>query len=335
MKNSQIISVIIPVYNGRDHLACCLTALTQQSVPLDEIIVVDDGSKDQYDSIVRGYPIILLRQPHRGPAAARNLGARSARGDIILFTDVDCEPTPNWVAEMIQPFSDSLVMGVKGSYKTRQTESVARLMQIEFEERYDRLESREQIDFVDTYSAAFRSGALHQIGDFDEALPYANNEDVDLSFRMARAGYKLVFNRHAVVFHQHINNWMRYIRLKFTRGYWRTIIYRLHPAKAVSDSYTPQTLKLQIVSLYLGFLFLILAVFLPLRPWIYVLPFLVMLIAAGPFLIRVYKKDRRLILWAVYAVIVRALAFGDGIIAGLVGGLMFKPNIDRGKAVKI
>jgi GT2 family glycosyltransferase len=324
---NPVVSVIIPEYNGMAHIKCCLEALSSQSRQPDEIILVDDGSTDGCISVVKDFPVILLCQKHQGAAAARNRGAQSARGDILLFTDIDCEPDSDWVDQMVRPFSDPLIIGVKGSYRTKQTAVVARLIQLEFEERYDRLEGREQIDFVDSNAAGFRATAFRRMGGFDESL--SNNEDVDLAYRLAQAGDKLVFNRKAIVFHSHPDTWVRYMRLKFGRGYWRTVIYHLHPAKAVKDSYTPQLLKLQIVSLYLGFLFLIIPIRFSVPFWVSLAFFSLTLLSAAPFIKRVFRNDPRLILHALVAILLRSMAFGAGIIAGLFGGFVFKPQIDR------
>ncbi len=247
------VSVVVPAYNAEGMLPGCLESLANQTIVRSayEIIVVDDGSTDRTaDAAAEAGADRVLRCEHRGPAAARNAGIAQARGQIVLFTDADCEPVPDWLARMLRPLQVAEVSGVKGSYKTRQREVVARLAQCEFEERYDRLERLAVIDFVDSYAAAFRIAALREIGGFDPAFPRANNEDVDLSYRLAEHSHKLVFNRSAVVYHRHVASWCAYARLKARRGYWRMLVYRLHPQKAIHDSYTPQLLKAQVLLTY-------------------------------------------------------------------------------------
>jgi cellulose synthase/poly-beta-1,6-N-acetylglucosamine synthase-like glycosyltransferase len=291
--------------------------------------VVDDGSQDQTAQVARANGVQLLEQLHQGPAAARNLGLDQACGDIVLFTDADCEPEPTWVAEMTRPFTDPRVVGVKGSYRTHQQERVARLAQCEFEERYDLLERLATIDFIDTYAAAFRLAVLRERGGFDPAFP--NNEDVEFSYRLARAGCRLMFNRQAVVYHQHPSTWHAYLRLKIKRGYWRMMAYRLHPGKAVRDSYTPQMLKVQIALLYSVVGLAGLAFVFPPLVWGAGAALIGLLLTAIPFVRRAMQQDKALMVAALVFIVVRALAFAIGVAGGTVGMFFFRPALARKK----
>jgi len=151
-------SVIIPTYNGADKIGRCLASLRGQDYPASfEVIVVNDGSTDRTLEVLKQFPEVrVLTQANAGPAAARNRGAKEASGDLIVFTDDDCEPLPNWLTEMLKPFVTPEVVGAKGAYRTRQPEILARFVQIEYEDRYMLMGLQPTIDFIDTYSAAFR-----------------------------------------------------------------------------------------------------------------------------------------------------------------------------------
>ncbi|MFC1461215.1 exopolysaccharide biosynthesis polyprenyl glycosylphosphotransferase [Verrucomicrobiota bacterium] len=244
-------SVIIPVYNGADTIVKCLNALQNQTLSEKqfEVIVVDDGSTDNTYGQVCKFPVNLISMAHSGPASARNKGAALARGEILVFTDADCVPEPEWLKKMLAAFDDPEVVAVKGAYITHQRELPARFARVEFETRYARLQKVTSIDFVDTYSGAFRRQAFHEVGGFDPSFPAANNEDVDLSYRIAELEQRMVFVPDARVSHTHPDTWWGYTRSKFWRGYWRMAVYRRFAGKALSDSYTPQSLKMQILAL--------------------------------------------------------------------------------------
>jgi glycosyltransferase involved in cell wall biosynthesis len=319
-------SVVVPAYNSERTLAFCLEALANQTLPRErfEVIVVDDGSTDSTSKIARKVDVRYMFQKNRGPASARNIGADAAVGNIILFTDSDCIPCSDWLEEMVRPFADTHVVAVKGKYKTRQTELVARFAQMEFEDRYDMLKKSASIDMIDTYSAAFRKDVFKRMGGFDSRFPKANNEDTELSYRLATAGYKMVFNPDAVVFHVHPSTLARYLKLKFWRGYWRIIVYRRYPNKAFKDSYTPNVLKIQT---------LIMAMSLPLCPLslfnsdslsLVLLIWSIVLITTFTFAIKTYKKDKLVGILSPIIILLRSLAFAFGSILGLIKCLISK-----------
>jgi glycosyltransferase involved in cell wall biosynthesis len=241
------VSVVIPAFNAGTTLSGTLTALGRQTLPAGtvEVIVVDDGSTDDTSDKAAGYPVTLLRQPNQGPAVARNTGAAVARGDILVFTDADCEPAPDFLAAILVPFADTTVTGVQGVYRTRQRGLVPRFAQVEFEERYDFARRFPALDLVATYAAAFRREAFLREGGFDASFPVASNEDTEFSYRLCRGGHKLVFVPAAVVFHRHPETLDKYLRIKFWRAYWRLAACREHPGKVFRDGYTPGLVRLQ------------------------------------------------------------------------------------------
>ena len=246
---APLLSVIVPVYNGAATLGACLDALLAQTEGRNdvEIIVVDDGSTDGSARIAEQRGVSVLRQERAGAGAARNRGAQQARGNILLFTDADCEPLPAWIEQMVAPFSDPEIVGVKGAYRTRQRSPVARFAQAEYEEKYDRLARRAAIDFVDTYAAAYRRTLFERQGGFDPA--FLLDEDQELSFRLAEAGHRMVFAPTAAVYHRHPTTVGRYAWRKVKLGRWKVRVLARHPKRAVHDSYTPGTQKLQLLLL--------------------------------------------------------------------------------------
>src|SRR5205085_898532 len=96
-------SVVVPTYERHAQLAACIGALARLDYPRErfEVLIVDDGSARRPREVVEPFrdalDVKLLAQENKGPAAARNLGARHARGEFLAFTDDDCEPEREWL----------------------------------------------------------------------------------------------------------------------------------------------------------------------------------------------------------------------------------------------
>jgi lipopolysaccharide/colanic/teichoic acid biosynthesis glycosyltransferase/GT2 family glycosyltransferase len=317
-KSSHYISVIVPACNAEQTMARCLETLACQTIPRAayEVIVVDDGSTDRTAEIACRYGARLIRQPNTGPAAARNQGAQVARGEILLFTDADCAPAPDWIERMTEPFRDLEIAGSKGVYRTWQKELVARFVQLEYEDKYARMSHQDRIDFVDTYSAAYRREIFLANGGFDPLFPTASVEDQEFSFRLARKGYRLVFAPQAAVDHLHDTTLRQYWQRKFGIGYWKALLLRWHPDRAVRDSHTPQILKAQIGLMALLGLSLLMVPFWALARWFALSITVAFAITAAPFLCRVICRDPVVAVAAPFLLVVRALALGTGLVTG-------------------
>jgi glycosyltransferase involved in cell wall biosynthesis len=322
-----MISVIIPVYNGAQTLPACLQALRNQTCPPDEVIVIDDGSTDGTSAVAARFRVKVLLQANAGPAAARNYGVQIAQGDPLLFTDADCIPAPDWVENMVTAFADPNTVGVKGEYRTNQPELVARFVQQEYQERYDRMAGQDQIDFVDTYSAGYRRSIFLAAGGFDVTFPTASVEDQEFSFRLAQQGYRLKYAPGVIVYHRHDQRLWEYARRKYWIGYWKALVMRRYPAKLARDSHTPQMLKIQMGLAALSGLLLLGGA--SLQSGITVmaggLACLLLWATALPFYIKLWRRDRAVLLIAPLLLWVRAWALGLGFLLGTLRFLYWQP----------
>jgi GT2 family glycosyltransferase len=314
------ISIIIPTFNGASRIGDCLNALLQQIAGRDvEILVVNDGSTDNTAEVVGGYSgVRLISQRNSGPAAARNRGAMEARGTLLLFTDDDCVPMPDWLDAMIKPFDDAEVVGAKGIYRTQQKRLVARFVQIEYEDRYRLMANLDCIDFIDTYSAAFRRDRFLEMAGYDTSFPVACSEDVELSYRMSARGWKMKFAPAAIVYHTHPDTLAQYLRKKYKFAFWRVLAVRKNPSKAVKDSHTPQLMKLQL--LFAPALFAAVAFDLAVRPSVpaSLLVLATFLLSTLPFVLRAAAKDSVVGLFSPALLAARSCAQVLGVTAGLI-----------------
>ncbi len=335
-ERSVSVSVVIPAYNAATTIGECLAALNKQSLPRSEyeVIVVDDGSTDATADIATCCGARVVRQANSGPASARNKGIMEAGGAVILFTDSDCVPTPDWIVEMIAPFADPQIAGVKGVYRTRQENLTARFTQIEYEDRYDHTARCKYVDFIDTYAAAYRRDILVTGSGFDTNFPFASVEDQELSFRLASAGHKMVFNPRAVVYHYHPENWRRYAQRKYRIGYWKTLVLRLHPSKAWQDSHTPWSLKLQMLLAAFSAPLLFLSTWARPAVWLLGITLGAFVVSGLPFTAKAWRRDRAVAFLCLPALYLRAWALGWGLVAGYATALLHGGRLPGGLRAK-
>jgi glycosyltransferase involved in cell wall biosynthesis len=100
------VTAVVPVYNEERCIKDCILSLKNQTIPV-EIIIVDDGSTDHSIATCEALGVKVLRQSHKGPGAARNLGARNANGNILVLSDADMTFASDYVERLIEPIVDS------------------------------------------------------------------------------------------------------------------------------------------------------------------------------------------------------------------------------------
>lgn len=280
-----------------------------------EILILDRSGALVEEDVADLSQVCLLRCTGLRPAQARNLGLRRARGALLCFTDSDCRPAEGWLRALITPFEDVQVVGVKGSYAYAGGNLVPRFIQLEHESRYRRLQELAAIDFVDMYSAAYRRSVLQANNGFDER--FARLEEQELAYRLAGRGYRMVFRRDATVYRHHPSTLANYARNKALTGYWKSQVIRVFPDRGLSDSYTPQTLKLQIGSLFAAGLILPLSVFHPVFLFAFLAGLVLFIASTVPFLAMISVEDRPVLAVALPMLVTRALSLGAGYTWGL------------------
>ncbi|MCK4668012.1 glycosyltransferase [Candidatus Dependentiae bacterium] len=318
-------SIIIPVYNGSRFIESVLLSFENQTVEqaLFEIIFIDDGSTDDSVEKLNKYKddlnITIVSQENQGPAAARNVGILKAKGEIILFTDIDCIPNPNWIEEMIKPFSDPKIFGVKGTYSTSQKSIVAQFAQVEYEFKYKYMKRQKYIDFIDTYSAAYRASIFKAEVLFDKDFRFASGEDIALSYYLSDRGYKMVFNPKAVVEHFHPDSVLKYLKRKYKTAFWRILLYKKFPDRIIRDTHTPQFLKLQIILLLIFIITVVISIFYSNTYYVAGVIGILYVLSMLPFCIFSSVKRFYLIIAFPFLILGRTIVFVAGLISGYIG----------------
>lgn len=254
------VSIVVPAYNASATLARCLAACAAQTYPAHEIFVVDDGSADDTAATARAVPgTIVITQANVGPATARNTGARAATGDLVVFTDADCVPHPDWIEALVNALPADAA-GIGGTYALANPESwLAGCIQAEIAARHARFMDgvppaavAVPVDFLGSFNVAFRRDIFLEAGGFDPRFRAASAEDNDLSYRLTAAGQSLYFTPAAMVAHYHPERIWPYLRTQARHGFWRVFLYTLHPGRSGGDRYASRGDLLRPPALVLG-----------------------------------------------------------------------------------
>lgn len=223
-------TVIVPTRNRPASLARCLDALDrQEGIPDLDVVVVDDGSIDAAgpaEAVGRSPRARLVRldQP-RGPAAARNRGARETGAGVLLFTDDDCEPAPRWAAELTAaveagaPVVAGLTTnGSPGDRLASASETILAYVQ-------DRARTDTSTAFAATNNLGCAAHVLAQLP-FDEAYRYG--EDRDWCARVRAEGYAVRVVPTARVAHRQNLGLSSFLRQQFGYGRGAYLFRRRH-----------------------------------------------------------------------------------------------------------
>ncbi len=219
-------SVVVPTYNRPVQLGRCLDALAHQRLDTSayEVLVVNDGGimREAAPASTLGQPLALrwLEVPHGGPAAARNVGARVAEGMILVFTDDDCQPAPDWLEQLAGGFDrwpDAALGGRTINALNRNVySSASQLMQDVVYAHFNR-DPTAAVTFASN-NLAVPVGRFWEIGGFDARFQIAAQEDRDFCERWRERGWPLRYVPAAVVEHAHPLTLGSFLRMHFTYG---------------------------------------------------------------------------------------------------------------------
>jgi GT2 family glycosyltransferase len=227
---SSNISIVIPVYNGGEAFQRCLRSLDNFVSKSIEIIVVVDGGTDNSREVAEKFGAKVLAFPKAGgPARARNLGARVAKGDIILFIDADVTVGADTVSQVAKifdtfPNTDALI----GSYDD--TPGAVNFLS-QYKNLFHHFTHQTGAEDASTFwgaCGAIRRNVFLEIGGFDEAYRYPSVEDIDLGYRLKKSGYQIKLCPTVQV--KHLKQWGVVSLLKAEIFYralpWTELIWR-------------------------------------------------------------------------------------------------------------
>ena len=320
---APLISIIIPNHNGGATLGNCLHAAFASRYANFEVLVVDDCSADNSLDIIRDFPRCKLHrlQCHAGAAVARNTGARHSAGEILFFTDADCLLEPDALeraAAAIALHGPEAVIG--GTYTLRPHDpGFFSLFQSAFI-HYSETKHLKNPDYIASHALVISAVNFRKSGGFPEKfMPII--EDVELSHRLRKNGYRLVMEPAILVRHIFNFTFVSSLRNAFRKScYWTR--YSLQNRDLLADSGTAsRELKTNVVAWFVVFSLFVIGHIFQEVAWLMPVPIL----CAGNIILN----------RALLATFLRAAGPGFMLAAALYYLLVYPPAVGAGAAVGI
>ena len=221
--NRPLASVVVCCYNRGDRVSSCLESLVESTYPELELVLVDDGSTDDTAGVLERFraahtdtPVtIVSTEANLGVSAARNAGVDAACGELVFFTDSDCEVEPDWLERLVKAFGSGEVDAVAGRVLNPTAKNLAEMACF----GRSGVRGRRLVGG----NMGFRREVLLRYR-FDEALRYGCDED-ELAWRMSVQGCRFQYVPEACVLHRHPVDLRGYLDLAVRQGrgaaaYW-------------------------------------------------------------------------------------------------------------------
>lgn len=196
------VSVIVCSYNGGATLDDCLKSLRELNYPNYEVVLVDDGSKDHTPEIAARHPwIVSVRQENKGLSVARNVGAATATGEILAYTDSDCMADPDWLYYLVGTLLSGDYAGVGGpNISPPAVDWVQACVAAAPGGPSHVLLTDVVAEHIPGCNMAFHRWAFDRVGGFDGEYRKAG-DDVDFCWRLQQDGGVIAFSPSAIVWH--------------------------------------------------------------------------------------------------------------------------------------
>lgn len=217
MDRDLTISIVIPVHNGGESFNRCLSSLKEHAVRALEVVIVVDGGTDDSWRLAESFGAKVHTFPTAGgPARARNQGARIAQGDILFFVDADVTIAADTVSQVVRTFHQNPdLAALIGSYDDSPGAPNFLSQYKNLFHHYTHQTGCEQASTFWGACGAIRRDIFWAIGGFDEAYRYPSIEDIELGYRLKRAGYRIQLCKTIQV--KHLKHWkpMSLLRAEF------------------------------------------------------------------------------------------------------------------------
>ncbi len=225
MASAPRISVIMPTYNRAAAVRLCLTALAEQTVPPEafEVVVVDDGSRDDTEAAAASRPELNVKyvwQQNAGANAARNRGVEHAAAPLLLFINDDTIAAPGLLGAHLDTHAAARDphVAVLGRMTIHPDYADSPFSPLHHDASFAPLAGQEAVHWTSffTCNVSVKSAFLAQVGGFDPALRW--HEDIELGERMHQHGLQLLYRPEALGYHWHLLDEGQLLRIAEREG---------------------------------------------------------------------------------------------------------------------
>ncbi len=231
LPQSPRVSVVVASYNGAATLKACLQSLEHLNYPNYEVVLVDDGSTDESESIAALFPAVryFKHAVNRGLSVARNTGIAAATGEIVAFTDSDCRADEDWLHYLVGDLLNSRFAGIGGhNFLPPDDSPTAACVMVSPGGPAHVMLTDRLAEHIPGCNMAFYKWALESIGGFDP-LYWKAGDDVDVCWRLQQRGYRLGFSPAGFVWHYRRNTVQAYLKQQAGYGDAEAMLERRHP----------------------------------------------------------------------------------------------------------
>ncbi|AJF61823.1 TPA: glycosyltransferase [Candidatus Woesearchaeota archaeon] len=200
MNTTFSITFYLPALNSEKTIGKCIESILKQEISPKNILVVDNNSADNTVKIAKKFKVRVLNLGRQNLAAARNLALRNCMTELIAAVDSDCVLEKGWLKEIMKDFDKKGVAGVGGKLIEKNKKALAdKWRSFHLKQNWGNQKITNP-NFLFGANTVFRISALRKIGGYDEKYT-TNYEDVDVSRRLKKSGFDIVYEPDAACYH--------------------------------------------------------------------------------------------------------------------------------------
>jgi len=329
------ISVVVGIRNEERFIEECIESLLRLDYPQDsyEIIIIDGMSTDKTRDLVQKYPVRLLLNERKNVAAARNLGVKNARGDLVAFTDGDCKVYSQWLKILVLEMQNAPddVVCVGGPNLIFDTDPIFGRIVGYAQETFlgsggsaqsKNSTKKHYVSSLPNCNAMYKKSAIQEVGCFDER--FLIGQDGDLNYRIGKRGHKFLYIPEAQVLHHRRGTFKSFSVRMFKYGMWMAELFKKHGEFVRWYAFLPSVA-------------IIFAVVLLISSIMYFAPILFLLVLMAIYFVLVfvtsiqvtYKMRSKYGLFALFVIPVQHVTYGLGFLYSFANSLYLSKSRSR------